>query len=159
MMALGATYRVKGPGGERDIAARDFYQGIYATALKSGEILTAVRIPVPADRHGYAYEKQKRKVGDYATAAAAVILTLSGGKCASAAIALTNVGDTALFAKDAGAALVGTRLDEAAIAEAARRAEKITRPTADGRGPAEFRAHVAGIMVRRAIARAKQHAG
>jgi carbon-monoxide dehydrogenase medium subunit len=159
MMALGATYRVKGPGGERDIAARDFYQGIYATALKSGEILTAVRIPVPADRHGYAYEKQKRKVGDYATAAAAVILTLSGGKCASAAIALTNVGDTALFAKDAGAALVGTRLDEAAIAEAARRAEKITRPTADGRGPAEFRAHVAGIMVRRAIARAKQRAG
>jgi carbon-monoxide dehydrogenase medium subunit len=159
MMALDATYRVKGPGGERDIAARDFYQGIYATALKNGEILTSVRIPLPADRHGYAYEKQKRKVGDYATAAAAVILTMSGGKCASATIALTNVGDTALFAKDAGAALVGTGLEEAAIAEAARRAQKIARPTADGRGPVEFRAHIAGIMVRRAIARAKRHAG
>jgi aerobic carbon-monoxide dehydrogenase medium subunit len=158
MMALGAIYRVKGPGGERDIPARDFYQGSFVTALKEGEILTAVRIPTPADRHGYAYEKQKRKVGDYATAAAAVVLAMSSGTCAAAAIALTNVGDTPLFAADAAQALIGSRLDEAAIAEAARRAEKITRPSGDGRGPVEFRRHIAGIMVRRAIARAKQRA-
>jgi aerobic carbon-monoxide dehydrogenase medium subunit len=158
MMALGAAYRLKGPVGERDVAARDFYQGSFATALKPGEILTAVRIPVPADKHGYAYEKQKRKIGDYATAAAAVVLTMSGGRCASAAIALTNVGDTPLFAADAAQALVGSPVDEAAISEAVQRAQKITRPSGDGRGPVQFRTHVAGVMVRRAVLRAKQRA-
>jgi carbon-monoxide dehydrogenase medium subunit len=159
MVALGATYRVKGRGGERDIAARDFYEGAYSTALREGDILVAVRIPMPADGHGYAYEKQKRKVGDYATAAAAVVLTMSGGACTSAAIALTNVADTPLFAKEAGEAVVGTAVDEAAISEAARRAQRIASPSADGRGPADFRTHVAGIMVRRALARAKERAG
>src|ERR1700731_2540386 len=128
MMALGAVYRVKGRAGSRDIAARDFYQGTFLTALKADEILNSVRIPVPPDGHGAAYEKQKRKVGDYATAAAAVVVTLQAGSCTSAAIALTNVGDAPLFAAAAGEALVGTRLDDAAIAEAARRAQKITRP-------------------------------
>ena len=159
MMALGAAYRVEGPRGQRDIPAREFYRGIYSTALQDGEILTWVRIPLPADRHGYAYEKQKRKVGDYATAAAAVILTISGGSCTSAAIALTNVADTPLFAEDAGEALVGTGVEGAAISEAARRAQRITSPSADGRGPADFRSHIAGIMVRRAIIRAKECAG
>jgi carbon-monoxide dehydrogenase medium subunit len=158
MMALGAGFRLKGPRGEREVPARDFYRGAFATALGEGEILTAVRVPVPPDRHGYAYEKQKRKIGDYATAAAAVVLTLAGGNCTAAAIALTNVGDTPLFAADAAQALIGTRIDDAAVAEAARRAQKITRPTGDGRGPADFRTHVAGVMVRRAIARARERA-
>ncbi|HYM32045.1 MAG TPA: xanthine dehydrogenase family protein subunit M [Candidatus Cybelea sp.] len=156
MMALDAAYRVEGPRGEHDIKARDFYKAAYSTALQDGEILTAIRIPVPAERHGYAYEKQKRKVGDYATAAAAVILTMSGGMCSAASIALTNVADTPLFAKDAAAAIAGSRVDEAAIAEAVRRAQKIARPSADGRGPVDFRIHVAGVMVRRAIERAKR---
>jgi len=78
MLCLGATYHVTGKGGERAIAARDFYQGAYFTALEPGEILTAVRIPAPAAGHGYAYNKLKRKIGDYATAAAAVVLTLKG---------------------------------------------------------------------------------
>jgi carbon-monoxide dehydrogenase medium subunit len=159
MLALDAIYRVQGPQGERDIPARDFYRGVYSTALLDREILTSIRIPVPADRHGWAYEKQKRKVGDYATAAAAVVLTMAGGICTSAAIALTNLADTSLFARDAGEALVGTGIDEAAITEAARRAQRITSPPADGHGPVEFRIHVAGVMVRRAIARAKERAG
>ena len=103
MMALDATYRVKGQQGERDIPARDFYQGIYATAL--GARRNPDRGPHPdagQTGHGYAYEKQKRKIGDYATAAAAVVLTMSGGTCTSAAIALTNVADTPLFAEAAG---------------------------------------------------------
>jgi aerobic carbon-monoxide dehydrogenase medium subunit len=158
MIALDAFYRIKGKAGERDVPARDFYQGAYATALGDGEILTSVRIPAPADGHGYAYEKQKRKIGDYATAAAAVVLTLSGGKCDSAAIALTNVADTPLLAPEAAAALIGTSLDDTAIAEAARRAQAIAKPSPDGRGPADFRAHVAGVMVRRAIARARERA-
>ncbi|MBN9023497.1 MAG: FAD binding domain-containing protein [Rhizobiales bacterium] len=73
------------------VPARDFYEGVYTTALVPGEVLTAVRIPVPADGHGYAYEKLKRKVGDYATAAAAVVLTMSGGKVATCAIGVSTM--------------------------------------------------------------------
>ena len=76
MVCLNASYVVAGKNGERRIAARQFYQGAYFTALEPGDVLTAVRIPVPAAGHGHAYEKLKRKVGDYATAAAAVVLTL-----------------------------------------------------------------------------------
>src|SRR5262249_48655938 len=86
MMCLGARYQVVGNSGERSIPARDFYQGTYLTALKPGEILAAVRIPVPAAGHGFAYEKLKRKVGDYATAAAAVVLTMNGGTVAACSI-------------------------------------------------------------------------
>ena len=159
MLALDAIYRVRGPSGERDIPARDFYKGIYSTALADSEILTSLRIPLPAEGHGWAYEKQKRKIGDYATAAAAVVLAVSGVACTSAAIALTNLADTPLLAQRAGEALVGTNADEPVIAEAARRAQQIANPSADGRGPVDFRIHVAGVMVRRAIAQAKQRAG
>src|SRR5215469_5885558 len=159
MIALDASYRVKGPQGERDVPAREFYRGVYSTALLDGEILTSICIPTPTDRHGWAYEKQKRKVGDYATAAAAVVLTMAGGACASAAIALTNLADTPLLAQYAGDALLGTSIGAVAIAEAAQRAQRITSPAADGHGPVEFRVHVAGVMVRRAIARAKERAG
>jgi aerobic carbon-monoxide dehydrogenase medium subunit len=159
MVALGATYRVKGPRGERDIAARDFYEGAYSTALREGEVLVSLRIPMQADGHGYAYEKQKRKIGDYATAAAAVVMTMMGGTCTSAAIALTNVADTPLFASDACDAVVGSAVDEAAISEAVRRAQRITSPSPDGRGPVDFRTHIAGVMVRRALTHAKERAG
>lgn len=158
MMALGARYRVKGAKGEREIAARDFYRSSFETALAPGEILTAVLVPAPPDGHGYAYEKQKRKVGDYATAAAAVVLTVAQGTCTAAAVALTNVAPTPLYAATAGQALVGTRLDGTAIVAAVRQATALAQPAADQRGPADFRTHVAGIMVRRAILRAKERA-
>lgn len=159
MHALDAVYRVNGADGEREIPARDFYEAPFFTALAEGEILTAIRIPVPPAGHGYAYEKQKRKVGDYATAAAAVLLAMSGGKCTNAAIALTNVGDTPLLAEAAASALVGTAVDDAAVDAAVREARDITEPASDGRGPPDFRRHVAGVMVRRAIARALERAG
>ena len=79
----------------------EFYQGAYFTALEPGEILTAIRIPAPPAGHGYAYEKLKRKVGDYATAAAAVVLTMGGGKVATCSIGLTNVAETPLWAEEA----------------------------------------------------------
>ena len=158
MIALDARYRLKRQSGEREVAARDFYQGVYSTALQSDEILVSISIPTPAEGYGYAYEKQKRKVGDYATAAAAVMLKMSGGACISAAIALTNVGDTPLFAKDAGDAVLGTSVDDAAISEAARCARAIANPSADGHGSVEFRTHIAGVMVRRALMRAKERA-
>lgn len=158
MLALDAVYLVKGAGGARELKARDFYEGAYATKLKEGEILTAIRVPKPPAGHGAAYVKQKRKIGDYATAAAAVVLSMSGGKCARAAVALTNVGDTALFAESAGAALVGTALDAAAIDKAVAAAVAIAQPSKDARGPVDFRKSIAGVMVRRAIEAAAKRA-
>ena len=158
MMCLGASYEVTGKSGGRRIAARDFYQGAYFTALEPGEILTAVRIPAPPAGHGYAYEKLKRKVGDYATAAAAVILTMSGGKVASCSIGLTNVAETPLWAEEAGKILTGSSLDAATIKRAVASAEAITSPASDRRGPAQYRTKMAGVMLARALARAKARA-
>jgi carbon-monoxide dehydrogenase medium subunit len=154
MLTLGATYRLEGSGGARDVPAADFYQGAYFTALEPGEILTFVSVPAPAAGHGYAYEKLKRKVGDYATAAAAVVLTMSGGKVATCSIGLTNVHETPLLAADAARAVIGTSLDAATLKKAAAAAEAIMAPAADARGPVEYRKHVGGIMVTRALQRA-----
>src|SRR6187401_632403 len=106
MMTLGASYRLEGKSGARELPAGEFYQGAYFTALEPGEILTAISIPVPPAGHGYAYEKLKRKVGDYATAAAAVVLTMTGGKVATCAIGLTNLHETPLLATDAANAVI-----------------------------------------------------
>ena len=158
MQCLGASYLVQGPGGVREIGARDYYEAAYFTALEDGEILTAVQIPKPVAGHGYAYKKLKRKVGDYATAAAAVVLSMKDGGCVSASIALTNVADTPLYAQAASDALVGTTLDNAVVDQAVRLAEGITEPASDGRGPAEYRTKMAGVMVRRAIEEARERA-
>ena len=154
MMALGATYVLRGPAGERQVAARDFYLGIYETALQPGEILAEIRMPAPPKPHGWAYEKLKRKVGDYATAAAAVVMTVSGGRVATCAIALTNVADRPLFAADASQAVIGTALDSQTLRQAADAVEAIVAPAEDGRGSAEYRTKMAGVMTRRALERA-----
>jgi carbon-monoxide dehydrogenase medium subunit len=159
MMCLNASYHAAGKSGERRIAARDFYQGAYFTALEIGEIVTAIRIPAPAAGHGYAYEKLKRKVGDYATAAAAVVLTMSGGKVASCSIGLTNVAETPLWAEEAAKILTGSTLDAATVKKAVTAAEAITSPATDSRGPAAYRTKMAGVMLTRALARAKERAG
>src|SRR4249920_3469587 len=158
MMTLGAGYRLEGTSGGRDIAASEFYQGAYFTSLEPGEILTAISIPAPTAGHGYAYEKLKRKVGDYATAAAAVVLTMSGGKVATCKIGLTNLAETPLLADDAAKAVIGTSLDPATLKKAAAAAEAIMSPAADARAPVEYRKHVGGIMVTRALVRAASRA-
>jgi len=157
-MCLGATYQIAGKNGESHVAARDFYQGAYFTALETGDVLTAVRIPVPSAGHGYAYEKLKRKIGDYATAAAAVVLTMSGGKVASCSIGLTNVGETPLWAEEAAKILIGSTLDAGTVKKAVAAAEAITAPASDARGPAHYRTKMAGVMLSRALARAKSRA-
>ena len=155
MLTLGATYRLKGPAGERDVAARDFYQGAYFTALEPGEILTAISIPVPPAGHGYAYEKLKRKVGDYATAAAAVVLTMSGGKVATCSIGLTNLSETPLLAEDAAQRGDRHGARRCGAEEGSRgRARRSCRRPPTARGPVEYRKHVGGIMVERALKRA-----
>jgi carbon-monoxide dehydrogenase medium subunit len=158
MLTLGARYMLEGLNGAREVAASEFYQGAYFTALEPGEILTSISVPVPAAGHGYAYEKLKRKVGDYATAAAAVVLTMAGGKVASCAIGLTNLHETPLLASDAAIAVIGTSLDAASLKSAAAAAEAIMSPAADARGPVEYRKHVGGIMVSRALQRAASRA-
>ena len=158
MLTLDATFTLQGPSGRRTVAARAFYRGIYETSAQDGEILTEIRIPAPPPRHGYAYEKLKRKVGDYATAAAAVMLTVEGGRIASCAIGLTNVADRPLLAEGAAKAVIGTALDKAALDTAAAAAEAICSPAEDGRGSAQYRTKMAGVMVRRALARALNRA-
>jgi aerobic carbon-monoxide dehydrogenase medium subunit len=158
MLCLNATYQIAGRAGERRIAAREFYQGAYFTALEAGDVLTAVRIPIPAAGHGYAYEKLKRKVGDYATAAAAVVLTMIGGKVGTCSIGLTNVAETPLWAQEAATILTGSTLDAATVKRAVAAAEAITAPAADARGPAQYRTKMAGVMLSRALARAKTRA-
>ena len=154
MMTLGASYKLEGKSGTREVPAGEFYQGAYFTALEPGELLTAISVPVPPAGHGFAYEKLKRKVGDYATAAAAVVLTKAGGKVATCQIGLTNLSETPLLAEDAAKAVIGTSLDAATLKKAAAAAVAIMAPAADARGPVEYRKHVGGIMVMRALQRA-----
>jgi carbon-monoxide dehydrogenase medium subunit len=154
MMCLDASYRLATGAGSRTIKARDFYQGTYVTALKPGEIVTAIEIPIPPSGHGWAYEKLKRKVGDYATAAAGVVLTVRGGRIATCAITLSNLADRALLAKDAAAAVVGKALDTATLAAASKAARAIMSPAFDTRGSTDYRTYVGGVMVERALKRA-----
>ncbi len=158
MQCLGARFRIISPDGTREISARNFYHGAYDTELRPDEIITEIRITAPQRGHGFAYEKLKRKTGDYATAAAAVILTLDGGRCATASVALTNVADTPLWAEEASRILAGSDLGRAALDRAAAAAEAITKPASDLHGPAEYRAKMAGVMLRRAVMRAQARA-
>jgi len=159
-IAYGATLVVRGPKGERSIAANQFYKSIYVTALAAGEILTEIRIPVPAARSGGAYCKIKRKTGDFAVAAAAVQLTLDAkGAVEKAGIALTNAGPTPLEVPDAAKFLVGKMPDEKTIAEAAGMAAKKSDPSADHRGSVDYKRDMARVMVTRALQKAAQRAG
>jgi len=158
MMCLNAVYHAIGKGGAQQLAAREFYRSVYSTALEASEIVTAVRIPLPPPGHGSAYEKLKRKIGDYATAAAAVVLTRSGDRIATCSIGLTNVAETPLWAEEAGKILVGSTLDGATVKKAIAAAEAITSPASDRRGPAHYRTKMAGVMLARALARAYAHA-
>jgi carbon-monoxide dehydrogenase medium subunit len=160
MLALGATLVARGPKGERSIAANRFYTGVYATALARDEILTEIRIPIPPARSGGAYQKLKRKTGDYAVAAAAVQLTLDAkGAVAAAGIGLTNAGPTPVEAVDAAKFLVGKTPDAKTIAEAARMAAENSAPSADHRGSVQYKREMARVLTGRALQTAVERAG
>ena len=152
MQCLDATFSLLGPDGSRDVEAREFYEAAYMTAREDEEILTGVTLSAP--KGGYAYEKQKRKIGDYATAAAAVQIVKENGTCVSASIAMTNLSDTPVYSEAAGNALVGTAVDDAAIKAAVAAMLQDIDPTEDNRGPVAFKKHVAGVILQRAISRA-----
>ena len=151
MLALDASFVLTGPRGQRTLKSDGYFLGLYETQLAADEILTHIRIPIPAAGSGWSYQKLKRKTGDFATAATAVLLQMKGGKVARVAIALTNAAATALRARAAEAALTGKPLDEASLGEAARLAMSICNPTPDQRGDVAYKTAMCGEMTRRAL--------
>jgi carbon-monoxide dehydrogenase medium subunit len=158
MLALGASFVLKGPKGERVLAANGFFLDTYSTQMQPDEIMTQVRIPIPPAGTGWCYAKLKRKTGDFASAAAAVLLRMQGGSVADAQIALTNLGATPMKASAAEAALRGKPPNDAAFAEAARLAMSICSPGEDQRGSAEYKTAMAGEMTQRALRTAQARA-
>lgn len=150
-LALDATFDLQGPQGKRSVKADDFFLGTYTTALAEDEIMVAIRVPAFAPGTGWAYEKLKRKTGDWATAGAAVVLRLSGGSVSHVRIALTNLAPMAIRVPAAEAALLGQPLSAASIAAAAQAAQAAADPAEDLRGDIAYKTAMAGQMVKRAI--------
>ncbi len=160
MLALRAQIIAQGPKGERVIPIDQFFVGLFATALAPDEILTEIRVPSPPNRTGGAYVKLERKVGDYATAAAAAQVTLDAkGGFAQVGLALTNAGPVPARARDAEQSLAGKRANEASITEAARRAAEAASPNADRRGSVEYKREMARVLMARALRAAVERAG
>ncbi len=158
MLALDASFVLTGPAGERVVKADGYFLGLYATLLASDEILTQIRIPIPAAGTGWSYCKLKRKTGDFATAATAVLLRMAGGLVAQASIALTNAGATPLKAQAAADSLVGKVIDNASLTTAAQLAMAICEPSPDQRGDIAYKTAMCGEMTRRALVAAAARA-
>lgn len=159
MIALGAEVEIAGLDGTRTVPIDDFFYGFYTTAVGEGEILTEIRFPIPDGKFGNAYHKIERKVGDYATAGVAVQLVLDGsGTCTAAGIGLTNVNPTPLRASRSQEALVGTKVDDAAIETAAQYASEDCNPSSDLRGSEDYKRRVVKAITKRMIMKALERA-
>jgi carbon-monoxide dehydrogenase medium subunit len=159
MIALNASFMARGPNGTRSIPARDFFQGLFTTVLSPDEIVTEIAIPAPPARSGGAYLKLERKVGDFATAAVAVQLTIDAtNACVRAGIGLTNVGATPIAATQAEAFLLNKPIDDGTIAEAAQLAADAADPFEDRRGTVEYKRDIVRVLTARAIRIAAQRA-
>ena len=159
MLALGAEVVAIGPKGERRMPIGSFFTGPFETSLKPDEILVEIRIPVPPARSGGAYLKLERKVGDFATAAVAVQVTLgTNGACEYVGIGLTNVGLTPIKAVKAETYLKGKAPDDAAIKRTAEFAAEAAEPSADLRGSVEYKKDLVRILTARALRKAAERA-
>ncbi|GAB4473614.1 MAG: xanthine dehydrogenase family protein subunit M [Burkholderiaceae bacterium] len=158
MLALDASFVLAGPRGERVVKSDGFFLGLYSTQLEPDEILTRIRVPIPPAGCGWSYQKLKRKTGDFATAAAAVVLQMKGRNVVKAGVGLTNVAPTAVKARAVEDFLAGKPLDEKNLDEAARLATSLCDPTPDQRGDAAYKTAMCGEMTRRAIAAAAARA-
>ncbi len=159
MLALGAEVVATGTRGERTIPIGSFFTGPFSTALKPDEIVVEIRVPAPRPRSGGAYVKLERKVGDFATAAVAVQITLdAGGACEQVGIGLTNVGSVPIKAAKAEAALKGKRPDDATIKQAAQLAAEAAQPSEDLRGSVEYKKDLVRVLTGRALRRAIERA-
>jgi len=159
MIALRASVVITGAEGEREVPIDEFFYGFYMTAIQQGEILTEIRLPVPAAGSGNAYHKLERKVGDYATSGVAVQLTIgSDGIVTAAGIGLTNVNPVPLRASRSEEALIGKPLTEENILLAAQYASEDCNPSDDLRGSEDYKRHVTGVLVKRMIKKAAERA-
>jgi carbon-monoxide dehydrogenase medium subunit len=151
MLAARAEVVARSSGGTRTIAIDDLLEGPFTTRLAPDEILTEVRVPDPGPRASGTYLKLERKVGDFATAAVAVQVSLDNGTIGQAGIGLTAVGPTNLRAQAAEEALRGAEPSDEAIVEAARLAAEAASPSSDVRGSAEYKRNVIRVYTERGL--------
>lgn len=150
LLSLDAELTVRGSDGERTVAAADFFQGLFETALKPDEVLTEIRVPkLDPKAHGWSYLKFNRRAQDWAIVGVAAVVERKNGSIANARIGLTNMGPTPLRAATVESALAGAKPD--AVDKAAERAADDTSPPSDTNGSAEYRKHLARVLVRRAV--------
>ena len=147
LFAVDAEMVVRGPNGERVIPAVDFCTGVFQTALGEGEMLVEIRVPKLGASTGWSYVKMARRAQDWATVGVAAVVERSNGDIERAAIALTNMGATPVRARAAERAIA----DGAGIEEAAELASEGRNPPSDQAASAEFRAHLARVLTRRAL--------
>ena len=155
--ALKASVVVKGPNGERVIGMDGFYVGPFTTAVGADEMLTEIRLPVQQGA-GSAHEKVERRAGDFAIAAVSAALWLQGGTIAEAGIALGALGPTTIIAGRAEELLKGKAPSEELFAQAGEIAAEDCTPLPDGRGPVDYKRHLAGVLTTRALRRAAARA-
>ena len=159
VLALKADILVQGANGIRTIKADDFFQDLFQTALEPGEVITEIRFAKPAARTGSAYEKLPNKASHYAVVGCAAVVTLdTDGTCTSASVVITGASVKPTRASAVEAALVGKKLDAATIAAATSNAADGMELVGDIHGSKEYRAQMAGVMAKRAIARAAERA-
>jgi len=160
LMANSARCVIHGPEGERIVAVEDFVTGVGRNCMQPGELLQRILIPKPAVGTRDAYLRFiPRTEMDIAVAGAGVSISLdASGTCTAARVAIGAVAPTALLVANAAAALVGTQLDEAALAAAAAAASNAASPITDRRGTADYRRQIVGVLVKRAALIAKQRA-
>ena len=159
IIANGGTCHIASADGERTLAAEDFVVGVGKNALAAGEFLLGVSFPTPPSRSGDAYLRFiPRTEMDIAVAGAGVRLSMDGDTCSAAKVAIGAVAPTAIVVPEAAAALVGSTLDEAAIAAAGEACSAAAKPISDKRGTAEYRRKVVGVLCRRAVAKARERA-
>jgi carbon-monoxide dehydrogenase medium subunit len=151
LLAARATVTARGPKGERTIAVDELALGPFSTTLEPDELITEVRVPDPGARSGGAYLKLERKVGDFATAAVAVQVTLADGLVGQAGIGLTGVGATNLRATAAEDLLRGNEPTDDVVREAAALAAQAAEPQSDNRGTAEYKRNVVRVFCERGL--------
>jgi aerobic carbon-monoxide dehydrogenase medium subunit len=156
--AAKATVVIRGAGGERVVGMEDFHVGPYMTAVGEAEILTEVRLEVRPGA-GSAHEKVERRAGDWAIAAASAAVWMDSGTIADAGIALSAVGLTTIHVTRAEELLRGKPPSEELFAQAGEIASEDCSPGADGRGPIDYKRHLAGVLTQRALRRASARAG